>query len=698
MIHTASMDLGDGKSLSIETGKLAQQTNGSVTLRIGDTMVFASAGASGTRRPGIDFFPLLVDYEEKLYAVGRIPGGFFKREGRPTETAILTSRKIDRTLRPLFPKGYYNDVQLVVTPFSVDIDNTPDVLAINAASAALAVSDIPFAGPIGAVRIGKVNGKLVLDPSIEQMQTSTMDLVIAGTAEAISMIECGSQEVSEEEVAESIKLGLERIKKLIALQNDLAKKVGKEKFVPDLVTANKDLEKFVYSKIENEVKKALEINDSDKRSAAIDKIKADLDKALLADESMAKLAKECPFDVKNTFEYIQKKCVRKMMIDNNKRVGGRKLDEIRPLSCEVGLIPRAHGSALFARGDTQVLTIATLGALGEVQKLDGISPEETKRYMHHYNFPAYSVGEVRPLRGPGRREVGHGALAEKALAPVIPNEDDLPYTIRLVSEVMGSNGSTSMASTCGSTLALMDAGIKIKSPVAGISVGLVKEGDKEMLMLDIMGIEDYYGDMDFKVTGTKQGITAIQVDCKVTGLSYETIVKALAMAKVGRMQILEVMLAAIANPRAEMSQYAPRVSTIMINPSKIGLVIGPGGKMIKSIIEETGAQIDIEDTGRVLITAADADAAAAAVKMIEALTYEPKVGEVFKGRVVRIMPFGAFVEIAPGKDGLVHISAISNQRVNKVEDVLSLGQEVEVKLMEVDDQGRLNLSMKAVNH
>jgi len=694
--HKVETALGSDKTLSFETGKLAQQASGAVVVRIGDTMVLAAATIASSPRPGMDFFPLLVDFEEKLYAVGRIPGGFFKREGKATENAILTARRIDRPIRPLFPDGFRNDVQIVISPLSVDLENPPDILAINGASAALLISDIPFDDPIGAARVAKIGDKLVLDPGTEAMKDSTMDLVVAGTESTIMMIECGSNQVSEADVFEGIKLAHSRIKEIIKLQKELAKKAGKKKIEVKLYEPNEKIKKFMVEKAGKKIETAYNETDSDKRKATLNKIREELADEIQSSDEIKKLAAENPNDVKNIFDKLQKQLVRKNIIEKNQRVDGRKLDEIRKIECEVGLLPRVHGSALFSRGSTQVLTIATLGSLGEEQRLDGLSPEETKRYMHHYNFPSYSVGEVRPMRGPGRREIGHGALAEKSLLPVVPNEEKFPYTIRLVSEVLGSNGSTSMASTCASTLALMDAGVKIESPVAGISVGLVQDGKKDILFTDIQGIEDFYGDMDFKVSGTAKGITGIQVDCKIKGLSFEIIEKTLEMTKTARAIILEKMLAAIAAPRAELSKYAPRVISLKIDPSKIGMVIGPGGKNIRGMIEETGAQIDIEDDGTVLITCVESEGGERAKQMIESMTYEPRVGDVFLGKVVRLMPFGAFVEIVPGKDGLVHVSQISNQRVARVEDALAIGDEVVVKLMEKDDQGRLNLSMKIV--
>jgi polyribonucleotide nucleotidyltransferase len=698
MIKKVELDLGEGKVLTLETGRMAKQASGAVVVRLGDTMVIAAAVMSDTPRAGIDFFPLLVDFEEKLYAAGKIPGGFFKREGKPTESAILTSRRIDRPIRPLFPKGFRNDVQIVITPLSVDQDNAPDILAIIGASAALAISDIPFDTLIAAARVAKVGDKFIVDPTIAEMRDSEMDLVVAGSQDKVLMIECGAAEIPETQIIEGIKKAHEKIKEIIKLQQKLAKEVGKPKKKVELYQPSEKIEKYVTDKAADGIKAASSTTDYGKRQDALAQIKEELIQDIKdgKDEELKALIEERKADMGNVIEQIQKKVVRKMIIEKDQRPDGRGLNDIREISCEVGILPRVHGSAVFSRGETQVLTVATLGALGEMQKLDGLSPEESKRYMHHYNFPAFSVGEVRPMRGPGRREIGHGALAERSLLPVVPEETKFPYAIRLVSEVLSSNGSTSMAATCGSTLALMDAGVKIDNPVAGISIGLVKEGGKEKLLTDIQGIEDFLGDMDFKVSGTRKGVTGIQVDVKIDGLSHDLIEKIFKQAKDARDIILDKIESVLGKPREELSPYAPRVTSIQINPSKIGLVIGPGGKTIKKIVEETGAQIDIEDDGRVLVTATDVEGANKAQKMIEDLTYEPKVGDIFKGKVTRIMGFGAFVEIVPGKEGLVHISQISPRRIAKVEEVLKIGDEAIVKLVEIDDMGRLNLSIKAV--
>jgi len=696
MIKQVELPLGDGRILSLETGRVAREAGGSVIVRLGDTMVLAAATASELPRPEVDFFPLLVDFEEKLYAVGKIPGGFFKREGRPTEKAILTARKVDRPIRPLFPEGYLNDVQIVVTPLSVDQDNPPDVLAVIGASAALSISEITFEGPIGAVRVAKINGNFLVNPTTTQMQESAMDLVVAGTKEAILMIEAGAEEISESDIMEAVKVAHERIKEIIELQEKLISLAGRAKAKTELYRPDENIERYVREKATQKIEEALRITDRDKQTDQIRLIQEEVKQQLEQNEQLKNIHNLRPFDAKNVIEKIQKEIVRRMILEENRRPDGRGLEEIRPIQCEIGVLPRAHGSAIFTRGQTQVLTVVTLGSIGEVQKLEGLDLEEAKRYIHHYNFPAFSVGEVRPMRGPGRREIGHGALAERALLPVIPPEDKFPYTIRLVSEVLGSNGSTSMASTCGSSLALMDAGIKIDAPVAGISIGLVSGKDKAVTFTDIQGLEDHFGDMDFKVAGTRKGITAIQLDIKIKGLSYELIERALEQAKAARLKILDKMEQVISSPRKELSPYAPRVISFQIDPEKIGLVIGPAGKNIKKIIEETGVQIDINDDGRVFITTPDAAAAEKARAAIEAITFEPKVGDVLRVKVSRLVPFGAFVELPGGKDALIHISEIADRRVSRVEDYLRPGDEVVVKVIEIDEMGRTNLTLKGV--
>ena len=697
MINKVELTI-NGKPLIIETGRLAKQADGSVVVRCGDTMVLATATASVIQRQGIDFFPLLVDFEEKLYAAGRIPGSYFRREGRPTERAIITARLIDRPIRPLFPEGFRNDVQIVVTPLSVDQENPPDILAINGASTALTISDIPFEGPVGAVRVGKIDGKYVINPTFDEIGRSELDLIVAGTKDKVVMIEAGAKEVSEEIIIEGVAAAQDEIKRLVELQLELAKKVGKEKIIFKLYVPDENIEKKVKELLGDNVEQALRLTDRYKQEEALSKLKEDIVAKIEAgsDEALKKLVTERKADISNIFKGIEEKIVRHMILGEKKRVDGRKMDEVRAISCDTAILPRAHGSGLFTRGETQVLTVATLGSAGDEQVIEGLKDEEeVKRYMHHYNFPAYSVGEVRPLRGPGRREIGHGALAERALMPVLPSKDEFPYAIRLVSEVLGSNGSSSMASTCGSTLALMDAGVPITSPVSGVAMGLVQEGNKVAILTDIAGIEDHLGDMDFKVTGTSKGITAMQMDVKIKGIDAAILKDALSEAKKGRLFILDKIVSKISTPRAELSPYAPRVITLQIPIDKIGTVIGPGGKMIRKIIEETGAKIDIEDDGKVFISSPDGAALEKAKNYIVELTAEIEVGKTYTGRVTRIMNFGAFVEVLPGKEGLVHISQLDNRRVERVEDVVKVGDTVTVKAVEIDDQGRINLSRKA---
>ena len=694
MIQESSIEIS-GRKLHLETGKLARQASGSVVVTYGDTMLLASCTVSQKIRDGIDYFPLLVDYEEKMYAVGKIPGGFFKREGRPTEKAILTSRLIDRPIRPLFPDGFKNDVQIVVTPLSVDDTNPPDILAIIGASAALSISEIPFEGPIGAVRVGRIGSEFVINPTNDQMDKSDLDLVFAGTKDEISMIEARANQVPEEVVLEAISFGLKTIEDVIDLQKDLMKKAGQPKMAFKLFFPDEKLATYVSKEAKKDIEEALDINDKEKQQDRLAVIEGEIAEKISkgSDEYLKTVVKEKKSDLAAVIKEIEKKTVRHMIIKENKRPDGRKMDEVRTISCETGILPRAHGSAVFTRGWTQALSVVTLGSKGDAQIIDGLDAEESeKRYMHHYNMPAYSVGEVKPLRGPGRREIGHGALAEKALLPVIPDEADFPYTLRIVSEILGSNGSSSMASTCGSTLALMDAGVKIKAAVSGIAMGLVKEGDKYKILSDLQGLEDFLGDMDFKIAGSPAGITAIQLDTKIKGLNIQIIKDTFAQAKIGRAFILGKMLETIPAPRKELSEYAPRVITLHINKEKIGLVIGPGGKNIKKIIEDTKCQIDIEDDGSVFITSIDARAAEEAKSRIEEIAMDVEVGKTYHGRVVKIMPFGAFVELAPGKDGLVHISKLSKQRIARVEDVVSVGDEIDVKVMEIDDMGRVNLA------
>ena len=697
MFKTFETELA-GRKLVFETGKMAGLANGSVLVRYGDTCVIVNVTASKEPKEGVDFFPLSVDYEEKLYAVGKIPGSFQKREGKPSDKAILTSRAIDRPLRPLFPKDFRNDVVVVATVLSVDQDNSPEVTAMIGASAALSISDIPFGGPTAAVNVGLVNGEIIINPTESQRQNSDLTLTVAGTEEKIAMIEAGANEVPDDTMLEAIKKGHEEIKKICKFIEKMKEEIGKPKFEYKSFAVNEDVYKFVEENYHDEMKEKVQEVDKEVRDNNISKL---TDKIVndYTEKFGEELAEEHQADLGEAIYKLEKKCVRDMIFYEHKRVDGRKLDEIRPLSCEVGLLPRVHGSALFTRGQTQVLSVATLGMVSEEQTLDGIDTEESKRYMHQYNFPSYSVGEARPSRGPGRREIGHGALAEKALVPVIPSEEEFPYAIRVVSEVLSSNGSTSQASICGSTLALMDAGVPIKRPVAGISTGLVTNPEDEndyVMLTDIQGLEDFFGDMDFKVGGTEKGITAIQVDIKVDGLSYEVIKEAFERTRIARKYILEeVMLPIIDKPRAEISKYAPRIVNTKIKVEKIKDVIGPGGKMINKIIDETGVKIDIEEDGQVFIYSSDQEKAQEALEMIEDIVRDVEVGGIYYGEVVRIMNFGAFVDLGcNGKEGLLHISKISKERIKNIEDVLHVGDKVTVKVTDIDEQGRINLSMK----
>ncbi|SCM80408.1 polynucleotide phosphorylase/polyadenylase [uncultured Sporomusa sp.] len=681
------MELG-GRTLVIESGKMAKQASGAVLVRYGDTAVLVAATQSAEPRPGIDFFPLTVDYEERLYSVGKIPGGFIKREGRPSEAAILAGRLIDRPLRPLFADGLRNDVHVVATVMSVDQNNPPDIPAMIGASCALGVSDIGFNGPIGGVRVGLLDGKLILNPTVEEQEKSELNLVVAGTKDAILMVEAGANELLEETMLEAILFGHEAIKEIVAFQEDIIAKIGKPKKEKPLYEVPADIDAAMRQFVTEQLKVAVVNSDKHTREENIKQIKNEVVAHFLS------LYPENEKDINYMFQKILKEIVRKMITVDKIRPDGRQIEEVRPITCEVGLLARTHGSGLFTRGQTQVFTITTLGAIGDEQILDGLGVEESKRYMHHYNFPSFSVGETRPSRGPGRREIGHGALAERALLPVIPSETDFPYTIRLVSEVLESNGSSSMGSVCGSTLSLMDAGVPIKAPVSGVAMGLVKEGDHYTILTDIQGMEDALGDMDFKVAGTAKGVTAMQMDMKISGITKEIFEDALAQARRGRMHIMGRMLEAIAEPREELSPFAPRIITMEIDPDKIRDVIGPGGKIIKKIIEETGVTIDIEDDGKVFIAAVDVEAGQKAVSIIESLVRSVEVGTTYMGKVTRIMNFGAFVEILPGKEGLVHISQLARERVAKVEDVVKIGDEIMVKVTEIDRQGRINLSRK----
>ena len=678
-----------GRELTVETGRTSELTNGSCWVRYGETVVMANVTASAKPREGVDFFPLSVDYEEKLYAVGKIPGSFLKREGRPTEKATLTSRMIDRPIRPMFPKDMRNDVSVVVTVLSTDIDNAPEIAGFIAASIAIGISDIPFREPIAAVSVGLVDGEIVLNPMTAQRAKSDLDLTVAGSAEKIVMIEAGANEIDNETMLKAIAAGHEEIKKMVAFIAGIQAEIGKPKFAFESKEVPHDLLDAVLEEFGDQFKYALDTDDKNIREERLlpitDAIHAKYDEQY-ADQ---------PTLLGEVIYKAQKVIVRRWLLDEQKRVDGRGMDQMRPLSAEVNLLPRVHGSGLFTRGQTQVLTVATLGSISDAQMLDSIDEDEEKRYMHQYNFPSYSVGETRPSRGPGRREIGHGALAERALVPVLPSVEEFPYAMRLVSEVLSSNGSTSQASICGSTLALMDAGVPIKAPVAGISCGLITEGDRWMTMVDIQGLEDFYGDMDFKVGGTHKGITAIQVDIKIDGLTLDIIADAFEKTKKARDYIIdEVILKAIPAPRDHVSKYAPKQKSTVIAVDKIRDVIGSGGKVIQKICAECDVKIDINEDGHVFILGIDQENVDRAMYIVETIAKDPEVGAIYKGKVTRLMNFGAFVEIAPGKEGLVHISKLENHRVEKVEDVVSVGDEVYVKVTEIDDQGRINLSRK----
>lgn len=680
----------DGKELIVTTGKLAEQAGGSCLIQYGDTVVLTNATASKSPREGIDFFPLSCDYEEKLYAVGKFPGGFIKREGRPSEKAVLTSRLIDRPLRPLFPEGYRNDVQVIATVLSVDHDYSPEIAAMIGSSIALSISDIPFDGPTASVNIGLIDGKYIINPTSDEREISEIDLIVSGTKEAIMMVEAESKEVTEEVMLEAILFAHNEISNICEFIEVISKEVGKTKREFDVFKPNEELEKKIIEFGKDKLTSAINTFEKLERQDNIENVSNEIKEMFL--EDYPELSK----DINQIIENIIKSEVRRLIAEEGIRPDSRKPDEIRPITSEVGLLPRTHGSGLFTRGQTQVLTVATLGVAGDAQTIDGLGEEVSKRYMHHYNFPPFSVGDTRPVRGPGRREIGHGALAERALLPVIPSQEDFPYTIRLVSEVLSSNGSSSQASVCGSTLALLDAGVPIKSPVAGIAMGMIKEGENFAILSDIQGMEDHLGDMDFKIAGTREGITAIQMDIKISGIAKPILEEALEKARIGRLHILDKMAEAISIPREELSNYAPRIYTMQVDPDKIRDIIGPGGKIINKIIEETGVKIDIEDTGKIFIAAVSPEGGEKAIKIISDIVKEIEEGEVYLGKVTRIMTFGAFVEILNGKEGLVHISNISKERVNKVEDVLSVGDEVLVKVMEIDKQGRINLSRKAM--
>ncbi len=669
-----------GKTISLETGKLAKQANGAVVVRCGDTVVLVTAVGRDEGREGQDFFPLTVDIEERMYAAGKIPGGFIKRETRPSEKATLTARQIDRPIRPLFAKGFMNEIQVIGTVLSVDQENAHDILAMIGASAALTISEIPFLGPLGAVRVGMIDGELVVNPTLEQLQDATLDLVVSGSAEAIVMVEAGATEVSEEKILEALEIAHAEIKKIVAVQLELQKLAGKPKWLVPEWTVDAAILADVQAKFGAELATATELVDKKARGEATGTLKQRVIDALAPEGCDPETAVQ----VRRAFSKLEKDMIRRRIAVDKRRPDGRALDEIREISCEVGVMPRTHGSALFTRGQTQALTLVTLGATGEHQRIDGLGIETSKRYMHHYNFPPYSVGETGFMRGPKRRDIGHGALAERALLPMIPNEVDFPYAMRLVSEILESNGSSSMASVCGSSLSLMDAGVQIKAPVAGIAMGLVKEGDDYVVLTDIAGVEDHIGDMDFKVAGSAAGITALQMDIKISGVTFAILKEALEQARKARLFILDKMLAVLPEPRPELSQYAPRIFSIQINPDQIGMVIGKGGETIRGMTEEFSVSIDIEDDGTIFICAPDMEAAEAVIARITSMTKDVEVGDIFTGKVVKTTAFGAFVELKKGTDGLIHISQLGEGRVKQVEDVVNRGDLVTVEVVEVD--------------
>lgn len=679
-----------GREMKVEFGKVGMLSNAATFTSYGDTVILTNVNASEEPREGIDFFPLSVEYEERLYAVGKIPGGFIKREGRPSEKAILNGRAVDRTIRPLFPKGYRNDVQVVCTVVSVEKDILPEILAINAASLALCLSSIPYTIPAAAVQVGIIDGKFVTNPDAKGREESILHLTVCATKEKVMMIEAGGNEIPEDTMIDAIKYGFNECQKIISFQEEAMAKFGKKKDEPELYKVDETLEAEIKEFAHDMVKEAMYIMDKDERNAAIDVVNEKVNEAF-GEKYADNLA-----DIKEVLYNMQKKVVRNMLLNEKRRPDGRAFDEIRPLGCEVGILPRTHGTGLFTRGLTQVMTVATLGSISEIQILDGIDETQSKRYMHHYNFPGYSVGEVKPLRGPGRREIGHGALAERALEPLIPSEEEFPYTIRLVSEVLSSNGSTSQASVCGSTLALLDAGVPIKRPAAGIAMGLITSEDltQEQVLTDIQGIEDFFGDMDFKVAGTTEGITSIQVDTKLQGFSFNVVENAIRDARKARLTIIDKINECISAPREDVSLYAPKTEVMTINPDKIRDVIGAGGKVINKIIQDTGVKIDIKEDGTVFISSSDHEGVKEAMRIIEGLTKEVKPGEVYLAKVTKITTFGAFVEVLPNKEGLVHISKLAKERVNKVEDIVSVGDEILVKVTEIDAQGRINLSRK----
>lgn len=679
-----------GRKLVVKTGKYSEQANGTCWVKCGDTVVQCNVTMAEKPRDGIDFFPLGVDFEEKMYSVGKIPGGFKKREGRPSDKAILTSRLIDRPLRPLFPKGFYNDVAVVCTALSVDPDIAPEPLAMIASSVALSISDIPFAGPTGSVVVGCINDKFIINPTLEEKEKSDMHVTVSGTHDAILMVEAGAKEVSEQKMLDAIMFAHDEIKKLVDFQNEIVKKIGKAKRTDmPIFLPSEEVEKVVREYADKKLDFALDTTDRETRQNRQEEVEKDV-YAHFAESLSGKES-----EIGDVLYKMTKEKVRAKILSKGMRPDGRKLKEIRPIWCEVGVLPRVHGSAVFTRGQTQVLNCCTLGTLGEGQKLEGLDDEENKRYIHQYNMPPYATGEARPLKSPGRREIGHGALAERALEPVIPSEDEFPYALRLVSEVLSSNGSSSMASVCGSTLSLMDAGVQIKAPVAGIAMGLIKDTNskKVAVLSDIQGLEDFLGDMDFKVAGTEKGITAIQMDIKIKGIDKEILTTALNQAREGRMHILGIMLDTIAEPRKELSKFAPKIISFNIDPEKIGDVIGSGGKVINKIIDETGVKIDIDDDGKVLIASVDSDKAQRAKEIILSIVGNIEVGATYVGKVVRTMQFGAFVELTPSKDGMIHISKLSDKRVEKVTDVVNIGDTVKVEVIKVDNTGRVDLKL-----
>jgi len=688
MIQKVQAEMG-GKKLIIESGRVAKQAGGAVTVQYGETVVLATAVISDKPRDQ-DWFPLFVEYRQKAYAAGKIPGGFFKREGRPGEKEVISARLVDRPIRPLFPKGYMNEVQIIISILSADQENDADILGMIGASTALCLSGCPFQGPIGAVRVGKLGDEYVINPTFAQLEESELDLVISGTSESISMIEGKAKEVSEEVILGAIEASRSTLDEIVRLQEELVSLCGKPKQTFEAPAKNAELVAAVTERVGPEISRINTTEDKGNRYAALN---------TLVDETIEALTEQFPEgekEIKAVIEELEKTDMRQRILLESKRVDGRKLDEIRPISCEVAFLPRTHGSAVFTRGQTQSLSVITLGTKMDEQKIDGLEGESWKSYMLHYNFPPFSVGEVRPIRGPGRREIGHGALAERAIEPVIPADEAFPYTIRIVSDILESNGSSSMATVCAASLSLMDAGVPVKAAVAGIAIGLIKEDDRASLLSDILGVEDHLGDMDMKVCGTVDGITAVQMDLKISGITEEILVQAFERARAGREHILSVMSETIGSPRPELSEYAPRILSLQIDPDKIGSVIGPGGKIIRKITEETGAKIDIDDDGTITIASTDAEGGPKAMEIIKQLTADVEIGQIYTGKVKKITGFGAFVEILPGKEGLVHISQLENYRVAKVEDVLSLGDEIEVKVLEKDDQGKIRLSRKVL--